>query len=100
MLRISWTIPTKRKSGRPLKPGDIARFELQVKVDGAPDFSSLDSVPPTADTYEIDNPSPGDYSFRVRAVDAAGGAGDWGSGAVTIPDTSPIEAPTVTLVLV
>ena len=98
-LTITWTAPTSRQNGRPLKPDDIARYELQARVNGAPDFSTIADPPSTATTAVLDSPAPGDYEFRIRAIEKNGAPGAWGVAAIEVPDTSPISAPSITLSL-
>lgn len=88
-LMLSWQSASDTGSG-------VAHYEVQVQPTGA-SWSVLSS---TVSSTPFFTPyfQPGTYTFRVRAVDAAG---NWGafspSAAVTIPprDTTPPSAPGV-----
>lgn len=95
-IKCTWIAPTKHKSGR---PGVPSGYDLQMKVEGAPGFTSI--AEPAADALEfiVDVTDPGLYEFRLFAKHANGTVSDAGTGSVTIADASPLEAPVLTVTL-
>lgn len=68
-VRVKWDLPTTRVDGKALAVADIASSLVFIKVQGAPDYAPLAEVmAPTAELLQTDL-EPGDYSFRVQAVD-------------------------------
>lgn len=92
-IKCKWKAPLKRQSGRALTTGEIASYELDMRVEGAPSFTTI-AGPAAADTeYTIDVNDPGLYEFRLRALGNDGSKGAYATGQITIADTSAIEAP-------
>lgn len=98
-IKLDWPTPTTRTSGRPLQPGDLVGYALNMKVDGAPSFTALNPPAATDTTYTVDVTDPGTYDFEMHAIDKNQRAGASWTGVITIEDTSPISAPVVTLSL-
>ena len=100
-IKCVWTAPTKHKSGRPAAPGDIAGYDLQMKVEGAPSYTSI-AADLSADELEfiVDVTDPGFYEFRIFAKGSNGTVSDPAHGAITIADGSALEAPGLVVELV
>lgn len=99
-IKCTWTAPTKRKSGRPLDPKDIANYVLSMKVEGAPAFTVVARPAADATEFTLDVNDPGAYDFELVAIDSAGRTGDAATGSITIADTTAPGAPTLTVELV
>lgn len=101
-VKIVWTLPTTRKpSGLPLDPADIAGVEIAGSADGGASYSVLDVLPPTTLETTINELEPGTWFFRGVVVDKAGKRSAPKVGSIMVPDESPPgELPTFVLSLV
>lgn len=100
MIRCTWTAPTKFKSGRTVKAGDITGYILRMKVDGAPSFTEIAKPAANATSFEVDVNDPGKYDFALAAVASNGKVSDAGTASVTIAETTALEAPVLTVAVV
>lgn len=100
MIRVTWTTPTKFKSGRAAKAGDLAGYRLMMKVDGAPNFTEIARPAVAATQFEVDVNDPGTYSFQLFANSSNGKVSDPATGSVTIAETTALEAPVMTVAVV
>jgi len=66
---LSWTLPTTRVDGSPLAPAEIAGTEVFIRVEGAPDFVLLATVPAPQTSLRQTELDSGTYEFRVVVVD-------------------------------
>lgn len=99
-IRCTWVAPAKHKSGRPAAAGMLVGYDLQMKVEGAPSFTSIAQPGANETEFTIDVTDPGLYEFRLFARAANETISDAGTGSIVIPDTSPLEAPALTVALV
>lgn len=99
-IKCVWTVPTKYKSGRPAAPGAVVGYDLHMKVEGAPSYTSIATPGPEVLEYTIDVSDPGLYEFRIFAKASNGTVSEGGNGAVVIEDTSALEAPGLVVELV
>jgi len=93
-VKFNWTAPTTHKSGRPLSASDITGYELDMQVEGAPDFTNL-LKPGAADiaaSAEGIDSTPGTYHFRLRAMNGVVG-GEYALASLVVADLSGISAP-------
>lgn len=63
-VRISWSEPVARENGVPLKPGDVAAYEIYG-------LSDEPIIAGSGDDY-LTNIPPGSYDITIVAVDATG----------------------------
>ncbi len=99
MIRVTWTGPTRHTSGSPIKPGELAGFTLKMKVDGAPTFTEIATLPAAATEFEIDVNDAGTYQFELVAEATNGKDSAPATGSVTITDETPLEAPALSVAL-
>ena len=92
-IHLTWSTPTKHTSGRPVKAGALAGYELFMKVDGAPEFTSIADLDPEDTMFVLDVDDAGDYDFRLVALGTNGTRSAPATGSVSIADSSPIEMP-------
>lgn len=90
-IKCTWNPITTRTSGRPIAPSEVARYELEMRVEGAPAFVNVSSSLALEETVDVSDP--GLYEFRVRGVDDAGRPGTYATGSIVIPDTTGLSAP-------
>lgn len=86
-MKLSWSV-AQRKSGRPFTAAEIERYELSMKVEGAPDFTAIPAPSPSATQYTIDVTDPGTYRFRLVCVPKVGATSDPAEGEAQILDQS------------
>lgn len=91
MIRVRWQAPLTRVSGRPISDAEIDGYRLEIRVEGAPDFTIL--MVNKVLEFSVDADAPGLYEFRVFTVDTAGRSSAPASGSVAIPDTTAPGAP-------
>lgn len=99
-VRVTWTLPTVRKSGKPLNPADVKHVEVQMSADDGANYAQIGLVPPATLELTQTELEPGRWLFRARCVDTADRAGDFVTGEITIADeTAPglLESFTVAL---
>lgn len=99
-IKCVWTAPTKYKSGRPVGLDDVAGYDLHMKVEGAPSFTSIAEPGPDDREFVIDVSDPGLYEFRIFAKGRNGTVSDPANGSIVIADTSALEAPGLVVELV
>jgi hypothetical protein len=68
-VQLVWKDPTVRDDDTPLAAEEIARLEVSMRVGGAPDFTLLTVVAAGVQTFTQTDLPPGDYEFKVVAVD-------------------------------
>lgn len=91
-MKLTWTV-TRRKSGRPFTPAEIDRYELAMKVEGAPDFTVIPGPSASAVEFTIDVTDPGVYEFRLVCYPKTGAASDPAFTSAQILDqTAPVIA--------
>jgi hypothetical protein len=100
MIKCVWVAPTKHTSGRAVKAGDLTGFSLRMKVEGAPAFTEIAKPAATVTSFEVDANDPGTYQFELVALSSNGKTSAPATGSVTIVDTTPLEAPALTVSIV
>ena len=89
-VRLKWTLPTTRASGKPLNPADIAGVELAVSADGGASFTVSDPlVAPTKLETQFLDMDIGTWVFRGVVIDKAGKRSAGKTVTVVVPDTTP-----------
>jgi hypothetical protein len=68
-----------RATWRASDPSGIARYRVQVRIDGG-SWVSLDTATRTARSANLRVPAPHEAQLRVRATDRAGNTGPWVAG--------------------
>jgi hypothetical protein len=68
-IRLNWKDPATREDGSTISAAEIDRVDIAIRVDGAPDFTPIDSVPAGVQTALVTDLPPGDYEFTVTVVD-------------------------------
>ena len=92
-IKCTWNKIATRTSGRPIVDADVSKYQIEMRVEGAPSFSVIDDIPSAVLEYTIDVSDPGLYEFRVRGFDSTGAPGAYATGQLVIPDQSPLSAP-------
>lgn len=90
-VRLNWTAPPTRASGKPLLPADIAGYVVEASQDGGA-FVKLPDSPANAVSRDIANVGPGSWSFRVSCFDTKNKTGAPAVGSLSIPDDTPPSA--------
>jgi len=86
-IRINWTLPTTRESGKPLAVTDIKYVRLELSANGV-DFSPLNNVVPPAVSLLVTDLEPGTWTVRATVVDTRDRVSKSVIGAATIEDNS------------
>lgn len=90
-IKCTWTAPTTRVKGGALSDADIASYDLQMRVQGAPSFTSVNNSKVTE--FVIDVADPGTYEFECFTVLTDGSRSAPATGAIMIADTSAPNPP-------
>jgi hypothetical protein len=90
-ITVTWSAPSNRESGRPISDAEIASYDLQMKVEGAPTFTSIMNAKKL--TFTVDIVDPGLYQFQCFTVDSQGRRSKPAAGEVTIQDTTSPGSP-------
>lgn len=101
-VRVTWTHPTVRESGRPIRPEDIAGFELSVSADGGANYGVLDTYPRATLETVVNELEPGTWFFQGVWIDTNGGRSIKVTASIVIAedvDTTPPGTGTLTLEL-
>jgi len=99
-VKVTYQLPTTRKSGRPLDPADIRHVRIELSADGGANFAPVAQVVPPTLEYTQTELEPGAWVFRAVVVDTAGRESDPVSGSIDIADeTPPGTVQTLTLAL-
>lgn len=99
-VKLTWTLPTTRQSGRPLPVEEIAAVEIAQSADGGASFGVIDVLPPTVLSTVVSELEPGEWFFRGVVLDKNGRRSAARTGSIVVPDeTPPGELPTLTLAL-
>lgn len=98
-VKVMWTLPVVRQSGKPLPAGDIASVEIAQSADGGANFGVIDVVPPNVLELVVTDLEPGDWFFRGVVVDTAGRRSNAVIRSIAIADNTPPGELTLTLAL-
>jgi len=99
-LKIDWTLPTQRESGKPLPVGEIKHVLIEISADGV-NFGPVGTFPPTVLTTEVQDVDVGEWTVKGRAVDLKDRASQPVTASLVIADETPPGAlPTLTLTLI
>jgi len=100
-VKVSWVLPTTRKSGRPLAVGEIELVEIEQSADGGVNYGLIGGFSTDVLETQVNDLEPGEWFFRGTVVDAAGRRSDPVAGSIVIADvTPPGELLSLTLTLV
>ena len=67
-VRVTWTLPTTRESGKPLNPADIRGVSIELSADGEA-FAEIGEFPPTELSTVVQDLEPGLWAFRGTVID-------------------------------
>jgi len=98
-LKLSWTLPTTRKSGKPLAITDIDYVSISISADNGDQFIEYGRYEYDQLSVTIPELEPGVWWFSGRVVDTAGRSNNGVSKSFTILDTSPPEELVLTITL-
>jgi hypothetical protein len=88
-VRLNWSLPTTRESGKPLNPADIAGVEIAVSADAGQNYVVSDVVTPATLETLFTDMEPGTWMFRGVVVDVAGKRSRDKFAQVVVPDLTP-----------
>lgn len=88
-VKVSWTLPTVRESGKPLAIGDIKAVLLSLSADGGANYGQLDSFPPSVLETVVTELEPGEWFFRGVVVDTKDRVGAPDTKSIVIEDQTP-----------
>lgn len=88
-VNVTWTLPDKRESGRPLLLADIKHVDVQISADQGASFVSLNEVAPPVKELRVTELEPGTYNFRLIVVDKKDRVSKPATASITIEDTTP-----------
>jgi hypothetical protein len=88
-LRISWDLPSTRRSGRPLRIDEIDYVDVQMSADQGANYVTLNEVPPSETSLLVNELEPGTYYFRLIVVDTKGRESEPVVATFTIEDDTP-----------
>ncbi len=91
-VKVTWVLPTTRKSGRPVAIEAIKHFEVAISVDGQ-NFAVFGTFPTDVLETVIPELEPGTWTVRGRGVDTDDQPGAALARSITIADTSPLSEP-------
>lgn len=86
---VTWSIPDTKENGDPLRPDEIAGYEIEYKLKTATLYASNLDMTPTLTTMTIDNLAAGEYDFRVRVFDVYGDPSEWVNVDVDVKGSPP-----------
>ena len=71
-IRLSWSAPSERESGKSLALTDLSGYRIYYGPVSNPTENQIDVADPTASTYELDSVAPGTYQVAISAFDSNG----------------------------
>jgi hypothetical protein len=89
---FTWTLPTTRQQGGPLKPADIVGTEIALRVVGIPEWTVLGLASGTATEFAQSDLDDGDYEARAVVITDADQRGAAAVLAFSVADDSPAVA--------
>lgn len=95
-VRLTWTLPTLRKSGRALDPATIQAVEIAISADAGATFTVTDVMPPNILELLFTELEIGTWVFRGVTVDTSGRRSDPATATVDVPDETAPGAPVLT----
>lgn len=100
-MRINWTLPTTRESGKPLAVADISHVLVEISADNGANFAQVGTFPPTTLTTDVQDVDFGSWTVRGRVVDKSNRVSQAVTASIVIADETPPGAlPTLNLALV
>jgi hypothetical protein len=99
-VRLSWTLPTVRESGKPFNPADADHVSVEMSADAGVTFVGYGAYPPDVLTVDVPDLEPGEWFFRGQCVDKTGLRGKFTTKSVVVPDTTAPGVITLDLALV
>jgi hypothetical protein len=88
-VKVSWTLPTVRESGKPLAVSDIKEVRLFLSADGGANYGELSSYPPSVLETVVTELEPGEWFFRGVVIDTKDRAGAPDTKGIVIEDPTP-----------
>lgn len=88
-VRVTWTLPTTRESGKPLDPAAIQHVRVDISADGGANYAEFGAYTPDVLETVVQDLEPGDWAFRGTVVDSADRESAPKVGFITIVDASP-----------
>jgi hypothetical protein len=88
-LRVRWTLPTTRESGKPLAPASIAHVKIELSADLGANWVLINDYPPSVLETLLQDLDFGTWQVRGTVVDSAGRASAPFVGEATNEDTTP-----------
>lgn len=88
-VKVKWTLPTTRASGKPLALADVAGVKLQISANGGQTYTDLPQAKATDTERLFQDLEPGEWRWRGAAVDTKGRTASWSNATFVIEDTSP-----------
>jgi len=87
-VKLVWTLPSVRLSGKPLDPATISGVEIAISSDGGENFTVTDNFPKEVLETLFTDLEPGEWQFRGVVIDTAGRRSPEAFSAVSIEDTT------------
>jgi hypothetical protein len=98
-VKISWVLPTVRKSGKPLAVADIAKVTIEGSADGGANYAVIGEFPPAVLESTLPEIDPGLWTFRGTVFDTNGRLSDPVVSSIDVPDTTAPAALVLNLAL-
>lgn len=99
-VKVSWVLPTTRKSGKPLLVEQIAFAFVEMSADLGANFGPVGQFPPDVLETTVTELEPGEWVFRGSVQDTAGKVSGTVEARIVVEDTSPPSDLQLTLSLV
>ncbi len=87
-VKVTWTLPTTRESGLPLKIEDIANVRLELSADEGDTFAVFGDYAPQPSEVVIPDLEPGTWVVRGSVVDSKGRVSKPVVAAITLDDAT------------
>lgn len=98
-LRIQWTLPTTRESGKPLNPADIKHVRIEISADEGANFALVGDFTPDVLETLVQDVDFGTWTVRGLVVDTKNRVSAPAFGTAVNEDTTPPGELTLTLTL-
>lgn len=99
-VRVQWSLPTTRESGRALDPTDIRHVRIEISADGGANFGLIGDFTPDVLETLVQDLDFGTWTFRGLVADTKGRVSQPVVRSVEIADNSPPGPFDLTLELV
>lgn len=88
-LRIGWTLPTLRESGKPLKVEDIDHVRIEISADGGQNYALVGDFQPSVLETVVQDVDFGTWTVRGVVEDTKGRLSNPVVASVVNEDTTP-----------